>query len=71
MRGKILEWEKIGEFGKSTAIRQYFTHQLSLFIDDAMDEVSSFANIFLINYFMQVGLIANVLSHQYFPMYGI
>ena len=27
---KILEWEKIGEFGEMWAIRQYFTHQLFL-----------------------------------------
>ena len=31
VRGKILEWEKIGEFGESWALRQYFTRQLFLF----------------------------------------
>ena len=31
VRGKILEWEKIGEFGESWAVRQYFTRQLFLF----------------------------------------
>ena len=30
VRGKILEWEKIGEFGELWAIRQYFTRQLFL-----------------------------------------
>ena len=32
VRGKILEWEKIGEFGKLWAIRQYFTRQLFLLV---------------------------------------
>ena len=31
VRGKMLEWEKIGEFGESWALRQYFTRQLFLF----------------------------------------
>ena len=30
--GKILEWEKIGEFGELWAIRQYFTRQLFLLV---------------------------------------
>ena len=32
VRGKILEWVKIGEFGELWAIRQYFTRQLFLLI---------------------------------------
>ena len=32
VRGKILEWEKIGEFGKLWAIRQYFTRQVFLLV---------------------------------------
>ena len=32
VRGKILEWEKIGEFGELWAIRQYFTRQLFLLV---------------------------------------
>ena len=28
LHGKILEWEKIGEFGESWSLRQYFTRQL-------------------------------------------
>ena len=31
VRGKILEWEKIGKFGETWALRKYFTHQLFLF----------------------------------------
>ena len=31
VRGKILEWEKIGKFGELWALRQYFTRQLFLF----------------------------------------
>ena len=27
VRGKILEWEKIGEFGELWSLRQYFTRQ--------------------------------------------
>ena len=30
VRGKILEWEKVGEFGKQSTIHQFFTHQLLL-----------------------------------------
>ena len=30
VRGKVLEWEKIGEFGEYKAIRQFFTRQLFL-----------------------------------------
>ena len=33
VRGKTLEWEKIGEFGESWALRHYFTRQLFLFIE--------------------------------------
>ena len=32
VHGKILEWEKIGKFGESLTIRQYFTRQLFLLV---------------------------------------